>query len=117
MRAPQVAKNHAPQSETDVQEQPEILDPREAEILKLVAADAPSHRGAWKRDSKAWQLFVRRQDGRAGDASIIHEELESSGDPVFGSDRQEEDDGDTELDAQNGEGLYLPVYRIFPDHI
>lgn len=37
-------------------------NPRDEEILKLVAANTPSHRGAWKPDSKAWQTFVRRQD-------------------------------------------------------
>lgn len=37
------------------------VNPRDAEILKLVAANMPSHRGAWKPNSKAWQTFVRRQ--------------------------------------------------------
>lgn len=37
---------------------------RDAEILKLVAANAPSHRGAWKPNSRAWQTFVRRQDSK-----------------------------------------------------
>ncbi|KAG9224345.1 hypothetical protein CCMSSC00406_0007881 [Pleurotus cornucopiae] len=32
--------------------------PREAEILSLLAADMPSHRGAWRRDGKAWKSFV-----------------------------------------------------------
>ncbi|TFK66573.1 hypothetical protein BDN72DRAFT_142865 [Pluteus cervinus] len=41
-----------------------VLDPRDEEILKLVAADAPSHRGAWKTDSPAWRTFVRRSDGK-----------------------------------------------------
>ena len=39
----------------------EEMDSREAEILKLVAAHTPSHRSAWKKNSKAWQLFVSRQ--------------------------------------------------------
>lgn len=39
-------------------EQP--LSPREAELSRLVAAGTPSHRSAWKRDSKAWQLFVNK---------------------------------------------------------
>lgn len=39
-------------------EQP--LSPREAELARLVAAGTPSHRSAWKRDSKAWQLFVNQ---------------------------------------------------------
>lgn len=39
-------------------------DARDAEILKLVAADIPSHRGAWKLDGKAWQTFTRRQGSK-----------------------------------------------------
>ena len=39
-------------------------DARDAEILKLVAADTPSHRGAWKLDGKAWQTFTRRQGSK-----------------------------------------------------
>lgn len=56
-------------------EYPDQLDPQEEEILKLVAADTPSHRGAWKRNSKAWQLFVsRRRNGVPG--ALIPEETE-----------------------------------------
>lgn len=56
----------------------EELDPREEEILRLVAASTPSHRNAWKRDSKAWQLFVSRQDPtlKARDVDAIVEEEE-----------------------------------------
>ncbi|KAH7931149.1 hypothetical protein BV22DRAFT_1052884 [Leucogyrophana mollusca] len=58
-------------------DQPEPFDPQETEILKLVAADTPSHRGAWRKDSKAWQVFVSRQ-GDKGDASkgLIPEDTE-----------------------------------------
>ncbi|KAG5648785.1 hypothetical protein DXG03_000134 [Asterophora parasitica] len=52
-----------------------VQDP---EILKLVAADIPSHRGAWKPEGKAWQTFVRRQPGNA-DARGIPEEGEDEG--------------------------------------
>ncbi|KAI0751553.1 hypothetical protein C8Q80DRAFT_1157901 [Daedaleopsis nitida] len=45
----------------------ESLDPREAEILRLVAASTPSHRSAWKKNSKAWQVFLSRRERRAGD--------------------------------------------------
>lgn len=56
-------------------EYPEQLDPQEEEILKLVAANTPSHRSAWKRDSKAWKLFVsRRRNGVPG--ALIPEETE-----------------------------------------
>ena len=36
----------------------------DAELLKLVAAYTPSHRGAWTPDSRAWQTFTRRQDSK-----------------------------------------------------
>ncbi|KAG6910152.1 hypothetical protein DXG01_012911 [Tephrocybe rancida] len=45
-------------------------DPR---ILQLLAADTPSHRGAWKPESKAWQTFVRRQPGNQETGAIIEE--------------------------------------------
>lgn len=37
----------------------------DAAILKLVAAETPSHRGAWAPNSKAWQTFTRRQDSKS----------------------------------------------------
>jgi hypothetical protein len=55
----------------------EAPDPQEQEILKLVAANTPSHRGAWKPNSRAWQLFVSRQDGKVSSAgAFIPEEVE-----------------------------------------
>ncbi|KAH8106021.1 hypothetical protein BXZ70DRAFT_410512 [Cristinia sonorae] len=55
-------------------------DPREAEILKLVAANTPSHRSAWKKDSKAWQVFVARHDqkSKTTEDSIAEEEEDST---------------------------------------
>ncbi|KAG1805181.1 uncharacterized protein BJ212DRAFT_1392577 [Suillus subaureus] len=68
----------------------ETSDPQEQEILKLVAADTPSHRGAWKPNSKAWQLFVSRQGGKNGSAgAFIPEEVEVS---VTVSDTDDSDD-------------------------
>ncbi|KAF8897925.1 hypothetical protein BD779DRAFT_1782218 [Infundibulicybe gibba] len=60
------------------------MDPRDAEILRLVAADTPSHRGAWKPDSKAWQTFVRRQDikGSAKSGNIPEEGEDDTGDSL-----------------------------------
>jgi hypothetical protein len=66
-----------------LEEAPEPLDGREVEILKLVAASTPSHRGAWKKDSKAWQLFVRRRDGQTDYASVIPEEVEDGDEDTF----------------------------------
>ncbi|KIK96136.1 hypothetical protein PAXRUDRAFT_826294 [Paxillus rubicundulus Ve08.2h10] len=65
---------------------PEQFDPQEDEILKLVAANTPSHRGAWKRNSKAWQTFVSRsRNGVAG--TLIPEEVEDgSGQTAGGTD-------------------------------
>jgi hypothetical protein len=66
-----------------------LLNPRDAEILKLVAANTPSHRGVWNPNSKAWQTFVRRQDSRdhAENGYIAEEgEEENDGDgSVLGS--------------------------------
>lgn len=33
---------------------------QDEEILRLVAANTPSHRGAWHKDSESWQTFARR---------------------------------------------------------
>ncbi|KDQ64300.1 hypothetical protein JAAARDRAFT_52267 [Jaapia argillacea MUCL 33604] len=75
-------------------------DPREQEILKLVAADIPSHRGAWKRDSKAWSTFVRRQGGRATypTGGMITEEDEDEDTQVNLDDDEETDEEDEESD-------------------
>lgn len=84
-------------------------DSREAEILKLVAANTPSHRGAWKRDSKAWQTFVRRQD----------EKLDNLTDPLI---PEEGDDimvglnanSDEETDSDEFGGEHNPLYSFPP---
>ena len=49
----------------------------DAELLKLVAADTPSHRGAWAPDSRAWQTFTRRQDQKD---DVDHEGIPEEGD-------------------------------------
>jgi hypothetical protein len=66
-------------------------DPQEEEILKLVAANTPSHRGAWQPSSRAWQLFVSRRGGKHGVAGMfIPEEGPEVGNPV--SDTDDSDD-------------------------
>jgi hypothetical protein len=86
------------------------LDLHEAEILKLVAANMPSHRGAWKRDSKAWQTFVRRPDTReqahiseegedGAEAGLVVGELVSSQQP---EDYEDEADSEDDFDGQTG---------------
>lgn len=72
-------------------EYPGQLDPQEEEILKLVAANTPSHRSAWKRNSKAWQLFVsRRRNGVPG--ALIPEEIDDGSGRV-GNDSDDSDWG------------------------
>ncbi|KAJ7167642.1 hypothetical protein C8R46DRAFT_1093679 [Mycena filopes] len=63
--------------ESDIQEEdtgeeedeaePEELDSRDMQILKLVAANNPSHRGAWKKDSVEWKTLVSRDSRRSSD--------------------------------------------------
>ena len=57
------------------EDEEQVIDPREAEILRLVAASMPSHRSAWKRDSSTWRTFVDRQKSQD---RVIPEEDESS---------------------------------------
>ena len=52
-----------PTTNSSVKMKHSSYDPRransqyEAELLRLVAAGTPSHRGAWKEDSKAWEML------------------------------------------------------------
>lgn len=48
------------------------LNENDAALLKLVAADTPSHRGAWTPESKAWQMFTRRQDSKE---NVVHSNI------------------------------------------
>ena len=51
-------------------------DPRQEEILRLVAASTPSHRSAWKKNSKAWRVFLSRRErklGEVGPEAIMEE--------------------------------------------
>lgn len=64
-RAPAAANRGATSpKQASVSSSPTPMNERDAEILKLVAADTPSHRGAWTRNSKAWQTFTRRQGSK-----------------------------------------------------
>ncbi len=53
----------------DPREDSQPLDPREQEILRLVAASTPSHRSAWKKNSKAWQVFLSRRERKVEEAN------------------------------------------------
>ncbi|EIW76279.1 hypothetical protein CONPUDRAFT_168847 [Coniophora puteana RWD-64-598 SS2] len=43
-----------------------VTTPEEEALLKLVGAETPSHRGAWRTDSKAWRVFMNRLDTAGG---------------------------------------------------
>jgi hypothetical protein len=92
---------------TEVPEPPE--DPRETEILKLVAANTPSHRGAWKRDSKAWQTFVRRQDEKLDGLTSTLIPEEGDDDITVGLSVKDDSDEETDSDELNG-GRYPPAF-------
>ncbi|KAF8076721.1 hypothetical protein FPV67DRAFT_1618603 [Lyophyllum atratum] len=64
--------------------QSQIEQSQDPEILRLLAADTPSHRGAWKPDSKAWQTFVRRQPGAHETGGIPEEGEDDSGADALG---------------------------------
>ncbi|KAK7696035.1 hypothetical protein QCA50_000676 [Cerrena zonata] len=90
----------------------EELDSREAEILKLVAAHTPSHRSAWKKNSKAWQLFVSRQ-GKKNRKAVdrIPEEDEDSTSSRAGY--YDESDGTTESDERQPDP-FVPLATSAP---
>lgn len=54
------------------------LSPRDQELARLVNVTTPSHRNAWKRDTRSWKLFG---SGTAGDTSP--ESLESEVDSAL----------------------------------
>lgn len=58
----------------------------DAELLRLVAAYTPSHRGAWTPSSKAWQTFTRRQENLG--CSRIPEEGEDTEEMNFAVQRR-----------------------------
>ncbi|KAF8634801.1 hypothetical protein AX15_000713, partial [Amanita polypyramis BW_CC] len=67
----------------------EELDPRDAVILRLVAADAPSHRGAWRSDSEAWKSLTQSlgTKGRSG-ADVLEDEHNVNGDSLVQGPRE-----------------------------
>ncbi|KAJ7591457.1 hypothetical protein C8J56DRAFT_935621 [Mycena floridula] len=64
--APSPASPSQPQLEEDL----ENSDFFRAEVSKLVAADTPSHRSAWKQDSAAWKVFMGRQKKQEDDQTF-----------------------------------------------
>jgi len=55
------------------------LDPRDAVILRLVAADTPSHRGAWRPDSEAWKSLTQPLGGKGKGSADVSEDEDESG--------------------------------------
>ncbi|KIL70399.1 hypothetical protein M378DRAFT_67776 [Amanita muscaria Koide BX008] len=55
------------------------LDSRDAVILRLVAADTPSHRGAWKPDSQAWKSFTQSLGGKGRNSADVSEDEAGTG--------------------------------------
>lgn len=48
--------------------------PFQTELRRLVAAESPSHRGSWGRDSDSWKIFDRRRQNQPHKYSIPEEE-------------------------------------------
>jgi hypothetical protein len=68
---------------------PHIPTEQDAELLRLVAADTLSHRGAWAPNSRAWRTFIRRQD--------LKEDLDRSRIPEEGEETEEIDSDEESL--------------------
>ncbi|KAH9927201.1 uncharacterized protein BXZ73DRAFT_102787 [Epithele typhae] len=96
-------------------------DPRQSELLRLVNASTPSHRNAWKKNSKAWQVFYNRRDRRAGEVGPepIHEESSYTSDDLNAKPRSynipdsdvtdEDDDAYLASRGQHGIAQSLPI--------
>ncbi|KAH9849978.1 hypothetical protein C2E23DRAFT_887696 [Lenzites betulinus] len=114
--------------EAPVAEDEEDADPREAEIMRLVAASVPSHRSGWKKNSKSWQMFLSRRERKASEAEpdAISEEGsyaavldDFGGQPgrngfngVADSDATDEDDDDDKWsneEQQMAQSLPIPI--------
>jgi hypothetical protein len=52
--------------------------PQDAALLRLVAADTPSHRGAWKPDSEAWRSFTQPPGGKGRSSTDVSEDEDDS---------------------------------------
>ncbi|KAF8638621.1 hypothetical protein AX17_002162 [Amanita inopinata Kibby_2008] len=61
----------------------EELDPRDAVVLRLVAADTPSHHGGWRSDSEAWKTFTRPGGVKGQDDTGVSEDEEGTADSSY----------------------------------
>ena len=94
-------KRATPPELVDSDEDSSELDNQEEEIRKLVAANTPSHRGAWKKNSKAWQMFVHRKGESLASRRQSHIREETENDPLAEDDDSEGYSGSS--DAQKGQ--------------
>ncbi|KAI0034080.1 hypothetical protein K488DRAFT_84301 [Vararia minispora EC-137] len=64
----------------------EPLTPREEALSRLVAADVPSHRTAWRKDGKAWSVFSGRNTIQEVDEEVYdtRDENEDKASPLLG---------------------------------
>lgn len=86
------------------------MSPHESEILKLVAADVPSHRGAWAKDGRAWRTFVSRRGDGARVLPGGIDEAEEEG--LVDEEAQEDEDEDDEDGPQQG----TQISQLFAIH-
>ncbi len=94
-RATQGHKSTSPHVDDDWQ-------PHEKEILKLVGADMPSHRGAWGKDSEAWRIFGRRQ---------VNRNQSGTDSPTIVEEPEDEEDEDREDSDALEEGMHTNQIR------
>ena len=59
-----------------------LLTECDVELLKLVAADTPSHRGAWSHGSKNWQSFTGNRDAKGEEDETDEDEEATKSAPV-----------------------------------
>lgn len=103
-------------------EEPLSPDSREAHILSLVAASVPSHRSAWKKDSKAWQVFVERRGRRSMDLGPVSIEEEDESDEVPQHDsarlgRHMDEFGDDDDELFNGHTMSKRRLLVYLSHV
>ncbi|KAJ3516185.1 hypothetical protein NLJ89_g1279 [Agrocybe chaxingu] len=94
------------------------LNELDNELLKLTAADVPSHRGTWTPDSKAWLTLTRQEeavdDGEQAKASStispLHEACRGKGKKTL--DFSEEEDDFYEQSRNYGVAASLPIQIV-----
>jgi hypothetical protein len=65
----------------DIADVDEALTPRDQELARLVNVITPSHRNAWKKDSRSWKLFFGSTDARDTSPESHDDETDTSAIP------------------------------------